>query len=206
MDHVIYFNSLYFWAYESHRLERYKMAYQPNIPLPGDLLSQSQADINGNFTALGNMLNVNAGTLAGTLILPQITAPTLTGNQVGLYNSGTGTANALSVIVGTNAPIDFTTAGKTNPGWCRLPCGIKLLWFDVLSVTGGTAYPITTGGGFPVFTTIYSVQVTTVFKAIPLTYPVCYTSTGGTSPNFTITLDTKNGAGDAGAKIFIIGI
>ncbi len=35
------------------------MSYNPNIPLPGDLLSKSQQDINNNFTSANNIIAVN---------------------------------------------------------------------------------------------------------------------------------------------------
>jgi hypothetical protein len=100
------------------------MPFNANIPQPGHLLSQSQSDILNNFTAIASVINPNTGTLT----LTQAAVPTTAANQVSLYNSIT---NGLNIKVGTDAPIDITTATKASVGQCTLPSGIQLKWGNI---------------------------------------------------------------------------
>lgn len=103
------------------------MAFKANIPAAGDLLSQSQADILNNFTALNAVLNVNLGVLN----LPiNATAPTTLANTPAIYSK----LNSSSVPAlfwrqqSSGTEVDFTTAVLSATGWCTLPCGLIMQW------------------------------------------------------------------------------
>lgn len=110
------------------------MAYNKSIPQAGDLLSQSQADILGNFTAIDAVFDVNNGVLK----LPSTTSPTTLAGVVALYTksvtitpNGGGSTTAPSLFwrpESSGTEVDITTATKARPGWCRLPCGIIMKW------------------------------------------------------------------------------
>lgn len=173
------------------------MPYHNNIPLPGDAKSVSQGQILDNFQYLNDLvLGVN-----NFIILPeQAAAPATTATQMAIYTKHVGAKPAMFLRNHTSGTeVDFTTDSKATDGWCRLPCGTLMLWFSVPAVTNGATYGFP--GTFPAITAVYSAQVTTVYTGVPLTYPVCYSAL--TTAN--ITLATKNGAGDAGAKILVIG-
>lgn len=197
------------------------MGYQANKPQASDKMSVSQGDLLGNFTEVNTAWNANhipfnLGNEGSHwfLMMPNqtVTPGTFPPATIGIYNSSIG-------IYASGGNLWFRPAGQaagsvTNDklimgssaaGWCILPSGIKLIWFNIAAVTSGTAYPIPVGGGYPALTVIYMVQVTAAYNATALSYPVCFQGQGGIAPNFTITLNTKNSAGDAGAKILIIG-
>lgn len=96
------------------------MAYQVNIPQPGDLLSQSQSDILNNFIAIGNIIDPNLGNIT----LTTSAAPAPAANQISLY-----AASGTSLHIKTNATdVDMTTSLLTTTGWCKLPCGLIMKW------------------------------------------------------------------------------
>lgn len=177
------------------------MPYHSNIPLPGDAKSVSQGQILDNFTYLNDLvLGKN-----NFIILPeQAAAPATTATQMALYTKHVGAKPAMFLReLSSGTEVDFTTASKAASGWCRLPCGIVLLWFNVGSVTNGVTYnfPVMAPVLLPALTAVHSAQVTTVYIGVNLSFPVCYSSLTTTN----ITLATRNGAGDAGAKILVIG-
>lgn len=128
------------------------MAYNQNIPQAGDKLSQSQADILANFVALGTMLAPDTGTIrfaqqAGD----QATAAT----TVALYAKASASAPAETALFfrpqNSGTAIDFTSCGKTNPGWVMLPCGIIMKWGQSVGIqydNVGTA-ALVNGVGIP---------------------------------------------------------
>ena len=131
------------------------MAYQSNKPAATDSLSQSQSDIQGNFTALGLMLDPDNKIIK----LPVATAdPTTPAGAGALYTKAiAGVPPLLPALFWRGesdaTAIDFTTAGKTNPGWCRLPCGIIIKWgvsANILYGATGTA-TLANGAGIPNF-------------------------------------------------------
>lgn len=88
------------------------MAYQPNIPQAANLISNSQGDILGNFTALGTALNYTAGGF----------------NQVPFH---TATAPAIGAEVG----IEFAKLGSTGS---VLFAAAAIPWF----VNAVSSYPL----------------------------------------------------------------
>lgn len=135
------------------------MPYHNNIPLPGDAKSVSQGQILDNFQYLNDLV---LGKNNFILLERQTVAPAIAATQVGLYNLVSGAVNTLVIKDGANAPIDILTAGKANPGWCRLPCGILMKWGQV-GLSNAGSQPVTYPAGAPVFAHVYSVQVSTVY-------------------------------------------
>ena len=142
------------------------MPYSNTIPAPGDLLSQSQADILNNFIAIGTVIDPNNGTVT----LTQAVAPAPAATQMSLYTP-LG-ANALHIKTAAT-DIDITTCGQAANGWGLLPCGIKMAWGTIAIPGGSTAAPgnnnlvLTnpTIPGFPGFTAVYNAQVTAIHAA-----------------------------------------
>lgn len=149
------------------------MAYQPNIPASTDLLSQSQADIQNNFIAIGTLLSPNGDP---AVTLPVAAGdPTTSATNMALYcQTSTLTARPElfilrnSTITNPNVnppnPIEFTSSNYANPGWTRLASGILLKWGT--SGTGGNgtisvSFPV--GATIPAFNgTPFSAQITPV--------------------------------------------
>ena len=142
------------------------MAYNSAIPAAADLLSQSQADINNNFIAIGNFIDVNNMVLKFT----STTAPTTTASQLALYQKsvtiGSNTTPSLfwrNISSGTE--VDLLSSGKSTAGWCRLPCGIVMKWATGSVTTGSTTSVSLAGGtGVPDITTVYVGSVTPVYS------------------------------------------
>lgn len=175
--------------------------YVSNIPQPGDAKSVSQGQILDNFLYLNDLV---LGKNKFILFTPEQAAAPATGAlEMSLYTKHVGAAPAMFINSTVGGEVNFTTASKATSGWCRLPCGIVLLWFNVVAVTNGVTYafPVMAPVLFPALTAVHSAQVTTVYTGTNLSYPVCYS--GLTTAN--ITLATQNGAGGSGAKILVIG-
>jgi hypothetical protein len=107
------------------------MAYQKDIPQATDQLSQSQADILGNFQALGPLVNG----INNYIILPeQATSPATLVNQMALYTKDVGGFTALFLKPENSASPagperDITTiVGNANGNCITLPSGIKVQW------------------------------------------------------------------------------
>lgn len=154
------------------------MTYNPNIPQPTDILSQSQGDLLANFQALDAWVNINhvsfgspdEGKHAKIAFPVQSLAPTFLAGEIGLYN-------LLSPITGVNQLYIVNSAGATtevnasvlstnaNPGnnvagWARLPSGVLLKWGNG-TANGNTAFVFPVAATIPVFTNVMSMQVTT---------------------------------------------
>jgi hypothetical protein len=134
--------------------------YNAAIPQPGDLLSQSQADILNNFDAINTFVAVNHEALNS--VAPhaegkhrQIEMPVqaaVVGTDVTQWamkvvnNTLVAPAPAIWLTPPVSAQhpagtaYDITTALFADPGWCRLPCGIIVKWGTSAAVHG-------TGGG-----------------------------------------------------------
>ena len=133
------------------------MAYNSAIPQPGDLLSQSQSDILGNFTALGTFLDVN-----NTVIkFASTTAPTVA-SGLSMY------LDASNVLRIKSASKDVSMSGSTlsSNGWSAFPSGLIMIWGSVLVPGGSTGSPgsvtvtFSSTSGFPGFTAAYNSQIT----------------------------------------------
>jgi hypothetical protein len=153
------------------------MAYNNSIPQPGDRLKDSQPQVLANFAAIQALIDVNHSIFGDAeegkhkwITLPvQPAAPALAGDN-GFYNKlYAATAKNETYIHGQKSAgttdIPFTASILSNSvqisdstGWTYLPSGILLRWENVSGFNGTTT--VTLGGGFPAFTTIYSVIAT----------------------------------------------
>jgi hypothetical protein len=154
------------------------MAYNPNIPQPTDILSQSQGDLLANFQGIDVWVNVDHAGFGSPVegkhnkvsFPVQSPAPAFLAAEIGLYNF-------LSPITGVNQLFIVNSAGATtevnasvlstnaNPGnnvagWARLPSGVLLKWGNG-TATGNTAFVFPVAANIPVFTNVMSMEVTT---------------------------------------------
>lgn len=122
------------------------MAYNPDIPAPTDVKSQSQADIKENFTQIKTVVDINHVTFGDAdqgkhkyVTLPeQGAAPSTAANEIALYTKEIGGVSALFLRhEGDGTEVDITTATKAAAGYCKLPCGIMLIWGSG-NMAGGT--------------------------------------------------------------------
>jgi len=145
------------------------MAYQQNIPQPTDQISVSQADILNNFIALSTFLNINHVDFASAdqgkhkfVSFPvQAVAPATTATEVALY-SKTSTLLGGPELFFRNASsgieYEFTSAVGATTGWARFPSGILIKWGNV-SANGAAVITFPVAANTPVFTAVYSAQV-----------------------------------------------
>lgn len=145
------------------------MAYQANKPQAADLLSQSQADLLNNFSALDTCISVdhvalndaNQGKHKAVHLVnqtPAPAAPVTAAGECALYSVGSDlvfkTPSLGAAVDGINV---FGTALKASTGWVKLPNGIIFEWGS--STTAGSVKTITCTK----IVTIYSAQVSTTF-------------------------------------------
>lgn len=159
--------------------------WNPNIPQPTDQLSQSQADILGNFSALSPFLN--GVTNFATVFSPLGAAPTTSSSQVALFSKldGSGNQQLYYEPVSSGTPINLTGAAQSTNGWAYLPSGILIKW-------GTTTCPINTLttitfpvlSGTPVFNNVFYVSSSQTFAAGPTTSTLNASVSAG---NFTTT-------------------
>jgi len=142
--------------------------YQDDKPAAADQLNQSQADIQQNFEAIDDLINVDHEDFAGgagdegkhkqvTFTLSADDPATLV-DEMAIYNKG----NALFVqpqnqVAGTDG-IDFTTLTGTVTGSCGLPCGVILKWGTGTIAIGSANVAVAFGANFP--TAIFRVFLT----------------------------------------------
>lgn len=195
--------------------------YNAAIPQPGDLLSKSQADILNNFDALNTFVSVNHEALNSVaphaqgkhkqIEMPvQAVAVATDATQWSMFVKNNTLAIPAPAVwltppVSAQHPagteIDITTATLANNGWCRLPCGLKMLWATGVSPYN-VPFALTAANvtGFPGFTTVFNAQVTQISAGLLLS-PIQISNLVFNS----ITLRTNNGAGVT-ANILVIGI
>lgn len=157
------------------------MAYNANIPAPTDQLSQSQADLLGNFQAIQTLIDVNHVDFAsadqgkhkwvtfpvqtpsppiafgaGELALYSFLNPVTSKNE--LY------INKLNQVTVTQIPTTASILSVTsNPGnnvsgWSYLPSGVLLKWGNS-TANGSTAVVFPVAATIPVFTNVMTVLV-----------------------------------------------
>lgn len=149
------------------------MAYQPNIPLPTDLLKNSQADIQANFISNSAAFNqnhvdfndANAGKHKFLQMPEQSVSPVTAANEMGLYTKEQGGVAQLFVRRESNGDeINLTNdVGKNIQGWTRLANGLIVKWGyvqgigprDVIQPT--YFYPV--DPSIPIFSTVYTVVI-----------------------------------------------
>jgi hypothetical protein len=136
------------------------MAYNANIPLSTDLLSQSQLDIRNNFQEINTFVSVNHEAFNGAaphaqgkhkqveMPVQAAVVPTdatqwamkVVNNTLGVPAPAIWLTPPVSAQHPAGTAYDITTALFADPGWCRLPCGIIVKW-------GTSAATHGTGGG-----------------------------------------------------------
>ncbi len=141
--------------------------YNPVIPQPGDLISNSQADILGNFTQLNAQYGIdhvafNTGSGNGSGFHKQVTIPTPLGSDPTLTsNTGefyTKQVSAVTFPFFANASTVWQLAGKklaASNGYTTLPGGFLMQWGNYQITGSGTSTSVT----FPIAfsTSIYAV-------------------------------------------------
>jgi hypothetical protein len=130
-----------------------------------ETFSVSQPKITANFAAINTVVSVDhetfdsAGGVEGkhkqVTFNVQSSHPTTVATEVKLYSKNNAAGNPALWFqksgVAASAPgIDFTTATLAMPGYCWLPCGIKMIWGTV-TIPAGTQGATTTftDSGFP---------------------------------------------------------
>ena len=156
------------------------MTFNPNIPKPTDLLSNSQADLlanngflNASFSRNHVALNIATNNGKHTFIemptLASIPAPVpgLIAGEGTLYTKGSGGAQ-LFYTPGTSGneyqltrtiAASFASFASANPGWTFLPGGLLLQWGTKTLSANNTLTTIT----FPV---TFTAPVTNVFSIV----------------------------------------
>lgn len=147
------------------------MAYQANIPQPGDKIKDSQADLLGDFIALKSLIDVNHETFGASdegkhkwVALPvQGSAPTTAAGEVAIYSTtssltGVSELSVKADLAGT--AVEFTSKTEGTNGWTRLPSGILIKWGTTSTLTAGAnTITLPTGVSIQAFATIYNIQV-----------------------------------------------
>ena len=148
-------------------------AYQETKPLSTDKLSDSQADIANNFTAIKALVDVNhedfnsgaspEGKHTKVDVTNSATHPAVAATDVLLYNYVNAMTTLQELYVKrtgalATAGIPFTAKGGTTSGWTYLPSGLLLKWgTDTKSGVATVTFPA--GATIPAFTAIYAVLV-----------------------------------------------
>lgn len=169
------------------------MAYNQNIPQPGDLLSQSQVDLLANFQAIKTLIDVNHVDFASGnqgkhffIQFPvQSPVPTTGGGEVGLYSqTSTFTGNPELVFShqsGTGIT-EFTSSLQASAGWSYLPSGILLKWGNsTANGSATTTFPV--AGTIPVFNNVFTVLLTP-FQNVLTDANIAITLTSFTAASF----------------------
>jgi hypothetical protein len=151
------------------------MAYDNTIPKPTDKLKDSQADLLANFVAIQTLIEVNHGTFGASdqgqhkfITLPtQSSDPTINAAEIGLFSKNfLAWNNQLRVQRNSGGNlVPFTAVDGGTPGWTFLPSGILLKW-GTATGTGLATLTFPTGANIPVFSSVYSVQLTTTNSGI----------------------------------------
>lgn len=139
------------------------MAYQSTKPAATDQISVSQGDLQGNFIAIGTMLDPNLKSVT----FPETGSHITIANEVALYAKPSLLApndTALWFVPENGGTaVDFTTATKAADGWCRLPSGIIFKWgTGACAQNAATTVNFPVAAGIPVFGTILNVMITAV--------------------------------------------
>lgn len=186
------------------------MAYNPNIPQPGDKIKDSQAQILANFQALAPLIDGEIPT--DFLILPeQGAAPSTGANQMGVYTKQGSFSSASELFVrreSDGAELNVTQSSLGSNGWSFLPSGLLIKWGSA-NVTGSGAGHTATitfpaGGTIPAFGTIYNVQVSARSTA-PANIQVLLNGAPGTA-SFSVQVSNSTGSANATATVYYFAI
>lgn len=125
------------------------MAYQPTKPAANDILSVSQGDIQGNFIALGTMIDPNNINIK----LPTGAAPVTNATTVGLFTAASvlspGDTSLWFKPIAAQAPQEMTSCLKALAGWTTLPSGIIFQWGADTIANASASKQTTTSIAFP---------------------------------------------------------
>jgi hypothetical protein len=183
-----------------------------NVPLAGQSLLASRDQIANNFTSIDTGFSVNHtafGAGAGKhefLTIPAGAAHATLANEVALYSKLVGGNPELFFRRNNSGTeIAFTESSNpltTNPGWCRLPCGL-LMYYGVSVATYGNgtnniAFPV----GAPAIATVVGVSLT-LRGQNGNTGSIYYIDIAGGVINFHI---WKGSGPDFGVNYLLIGI
>jgi hypothetical protein len=148
--------------------------YNANIPQPTDRISDSQADILGNFIALNTVMGENHYTFGTAnegkhqyVSLPeQGAAPATAVNEAALYTKiGTYDATNSQLFFrreNNGAEIECTASSLATNGWSYLPSGVLLKWGEGTTPAGGNwVLTFAVAATIPVFADVYQVMITT---------------------------------------------
>ena len=148
-----------------------------NVPLSGQTLGNTRVAINTNFSVISTAFEVDHVAYNAPLAqqgkhnkvtMPiQAASPATNASEVALF-SRTSTLSAIPEMAfrrdNNGTVIEFTSALAANEGWTRLPSGILLKWGRVSpGVAGLSAYTYPVAATIPVFTNIFTVQLTTAY-------------------------------------------
>jgi len=197
------------------------MAYK-EIPNPTDKISESQAEIKENFVQLKQFLELQHVDFASAdkgkhkylTLQNQTSSPSTAVNECAIFvktNSKIPPEPSLFVRKHDNGDeYDITTADLTNPGWCRLPCGLIMKW----GYQGGIAYGgnglinIAHGTGIPSITTLLSINVSLHGSITNQSCSLFFNSWDDTSTHkVTVSIHRISGSsGTAGVYYLAIGV
>ena len=115
------------------------MPYSNAIPQPGDLLSQSQADILANFAAIQTWIAVNHGIFGAAddgkhkwVSLPNQGADVVTvAHEKAIYAKQSALSGVAELFIRNESSgtiTEFTSSTQAVSGYTRLPSGILIKW------------------------------------------------------------------------------
>lgn len=152
--------------------------YNPNIPQPTDLPSQSQGQLLLNFGAISALIDVDhvdfaaagAGKHKKVTLPVQPGIPVFAAGDIGLFSTESATTGVnelyLYNVAGESTPISASIL-STDPapandsdGWTYLPSGLLIKWGSG-SVIGNQMIVFPVAADIPVFNQVVSVQVST---------------------------------------------
>jgi len=153
--------------------------YQETKPLATDKLSSSQADIQQNFQAIKDLIDINHETFNSGAdpegkhikvdFTNSLTHPAVDATDVLLYNfANVRTAQQELYVKRTGAlateGVPFTAASFTSPGWSYLPSGLLIKWGSgITNNIGLTTITLPVGPTIPAFAEALHLTVSTAY-------------------------------------------
>lgn len=147
------------------------MAYNNAIPAANDLLSQSQSEIQENFSQIQTLIGINHINFGATgsgkhlyLQMPEHAAPTTAVNEAGFYANVGATSGVTELYFkredppGTIIPMTEMVSQTATNGWTYLPSGIILQWGQATMNDGVSQLDFNLPRAFPA--TFYSITAT----------------------------------------------
>lgn len=185
------------------------MAYNANIPQPGDRLKDSQPELLANFQAINTLVGINHATFgdpnagkhtvidlvpqtgsppvvfpAGENVIYSFLDPITSQNEI--YINKTQQAAVVQVPATASVLSVTNFPGNNSSGWSYLPSGVILKWGLASTAAGGEqtiTFPV--GATIPVFVQCFNVQITMV-RGVPGDPNLFATVHAATGLNFTV--------------------